>query len=277
MFARYLPLIDAITAAIARRHHLSAEDAADFASLVRVKLLEDDSAILRKFAGRSSARTFLTTVIHRIFLDDRNSRWGKWRPSAEARRAGPLALLLERLVARDGLTFEEACSTLQITHGVTVSRSDLETIFARLPTRTKRRLVPDDDVVETLSAPEDTPAPRFQVEDQRQRDLERTLRDAIAAAPSEDRLVLRLRFDQGLTVASIARVTGIEQRLLYRRFEHLLAALRSALESAGIPPADVLDLLARPETGLGAIFEPPGKNAPPRPSTALGGAEEGRT
>jgi RNA polymerase sigma factor for flagellar operon FliA len=277
VFARYQPLIDAITAAIARRHHLSAEDAADFASLVRVKLLEHDSAILRKFAGRSSPRTFLTTVIQRIFLDDRNSRWGKWRPSAEARRAGPVALLLERLVARDGLTFDEACSTLQITHGVTASRAELETLFARLPARTKRRLVPDDDIAETLSAPEPGPAPRFDAEDQRRQDLERTLRAAIAAVPSEDRLVLRLRFDQGQTVASIARITGIEQRLLYRRLEHLLAELRSALESAGFAPADVLEVLAQPESGLGPLFEPSEENPRPRPSTALGGAEEGRT
>ena len=40
--------------------------------------------------------------------DWRNARWGKWRPSAEARRQGALATHLERLMRRDGLTFEEA-------------------------------------------------------------------------------------------------------------------------------------------------------------------------
>ena len=279
MFARYLPLIDAITATIARRHHLSREDADDFASLVRVKLLEDDSAILRKFAGRSSARTFLTTVIQRIFLDDRNSRWGKWRPSAEAQRAGPTALLLERLIARDGLTFDEACSMLQITHGVQVSRAELEALHARLPARTKRRLVTDDDVAETVAATDATasPAARLATEERRQHDLERALGDAVAGMPAEDRLVLRLRFDQGLTVASIARITGIDQRLLYRRLEHLLAGLRTALERAGFEAGETIRMLDRPEVELGgSVFDRSGENARPRPSTPVGGAEEGR-
>lgn len=277
MFAGYLPLIDAITATIARRHRLSAEDAADFASLVRVKLLEHDSAILRKFAGRSSARTYLTTVIQRIFLDDRNSRWGKWRPSAEARRAGPIALLLERLISRDGLTLDEACSTLQITHGVQMSRADLDALYARLPVRTQRRLVTDDGVAETLAAPVD-PAPpaRFETEERRQHDLERALGEAIAAVPAEDRLVLRLRFDQALTVAAIARITGIDQRLLYRRIEHLLGGLRAALERAGFDSRETSQLLERPDVEFGGLFERVEKNARPRPSTTIGGAEEGR-
>jgi len=45
-------------------------------------------ALLAKFEGRSSLRTFLTVVIQRLFLDHRISAWGKWRPSAEARRGG---------------------------------------------------------------------------------------------------------------------------------------------------------------------------------------------
>jgi RNA polymerase sigma factor for flagellar operon FliA len=277
VFAQYLPLIDAITATIARRHHLSAEDAEDFASLVRVKLLEHDSAILRKFAGRSSPRTFLTTVIQRIFLDDRNSRWGKWRPSAEARRAGPIALLLERLVARDGLTFEEACSTLQITHGVHMSRAELDALYARLPVRIKRRVVADDDVVETLTATDgESPDVRFETEEQRPRDLERALARAIAGVAAEDRLILRLRFDEGQTVANIARITGTEQRLLYRRLEQLLERLRSSLEAEGFATSEAVSLLERPDVEFDGVFERAEKNPRPRPSTAVGGAEEGR-
>lgn len=277
MFARYQPLIEAITATIARRHHLSAQDAEDFASLVRVKLLEHDSAVLRKFAGRSSPRTFLTTVIQRIFLDERNRQWGKWRPSAEARRAGSIAMLLERLISRDGLTMEEACSTLQVSHGLNVSRTDLEAMHARLPVRTKRRLVTEDEVAETLTAPDSgAAAARFDTEEQRQHDLEQALARAIAAVPPEDRLVLRLRFDQGLTVATIARLTSMDQRLLYRRIEHLLLGLRSSLEAAGFGPNEAIQILDRPDVEFGSVFDRAEKNSAPRPSTPIGDAEEGR-
>ena len=266
-----------VTATIARRHHLSAADAEDFASVVRVKLLEDDSAVLRKFAGRSSPRTFLTTVIQRIFLDERNRQWGKWRPSVEARRAGSIAMLLERLISRDGLTMEEACSTLQVTHGLNVSRADLEALHARLPVRTKRRLVAEDEVADTLITPDSgAAAPRFETEEQRQHDLEQALARAIASVPPEDRLVLRLRFDQGLTVAAIARLTSMDQRLLYRRIEHLLRGLRSSLEAAGFGPNEAIQILERPDVEFANLFDRAEKNSAPRPSTPIGGAEEGR-
>ena len=43
-------------------------------------------------------------VIQRLFLDARIAKWGKWRPSVSARRLGGVAVLLERLLTRDGLS-----------------------------------------------------------------------------------------------------------------------------------------------------------------------------
>lgn len=270
----YLPLIDAITNAIARRHHLSAADRDDFASLVRVKLLEHDSAVLRKFAGRSSARTFLTTVIQRIFLDDRNSRWGKWRPSAEARRAGPAAMLFERLVSRDGLSFEEAGSTLRITHRLPIGEAELDALRARLPTRVKRQVVRDAEVADVLPASDAaSPAlPLYDAEEQRRHDLEAALAGSIAGLPVEDRLILRLRFEQGLTVAAISRMTGTDQRLMYRRLENLLAGLRAALERAGFASAEALGILEGVDVSFDGLFEGADENARSRPSTQEGPA-----
>ncbi len=128
LFLSQLALIDAVTAFIARRHHLSATDAEEFAAHVRLRILEDDYATLRKFEERSSLKTYLTTVIQRWFLDDRTARWGKWRPSAEAKRLGPLAILVERLMVRDGMTFDEACTVLETNHGVTVGRAAIAAI-----------------------------------------------------------------------------------------------------------------------------------------------------
>src|ERR1700730_10697811 len=107
-FVACLGTVDSIVLALARRRGLSADDAADLASMVRLRMMVDDYAILRKFQGRSGLRTYLTVVIDRLFLDERVARWGKWRPSRQARREGPPAVLFERLVMRDGFTFEEA-------------------------------------------------------------------------------------------------------------------------------------------------------------------------
>ncbi len=56
---------------------------------------------------------------------------------------------------------------------------------------------------------------------------------------------MRLRFHEGLTVADIARTTGLEQKALYRRMDGLLRGLRSALEREGVGP-EVLELLGDP-------------------------------
>src|ERR1019366_2147799 len=101
---------------VSARHHLPGVEADDFASHVKLRLIEDDYAILRKFQRRSSLRTYLTVVIQRMFLDYRISAWGKWRPSAEAKRAGAVAVQLEQLMGRDGYRFGEACELLETNH-----------------------------------------------------------------------------------------------------------------------------------------------------------------
>src|SRR6185436_17582702 len=93
LFLSRLDVIERVTAFVCSRQHLSPSDVDDFSSHVRLKLIEDNYGIIRKFEGRSSFRTYLTVVIQRMFLDYRISAWGKWRPSAEARRRGPVALL----------------------------------------------------------------------------------------------------------------------------------------------------------------------------------------
>src|SRR4029077_12843055 len=116
LFLANLPVIDAVVKQVCRRHHLSSAEADDFASEVRLHIIERNYETLRKFEGRSSMRTYLIVVVQRLFLDYRNRIWGKWRPSAEARRLGPVAMLLERLVARDGWSCEQGIETLRNHH-----------------------------------------------------------------------------------------------------------------------------------------------------------------
>ncbi|HQK89388.1 MAG TPA: sigma factor-like helix-turn-helix DNA-binding protein, partial [Acidobacteriota bacterium] len=55
------------------------------------------------------------------------------------------------------------------------------------------------------------------------------LRDALADLPAEDRLLIRLRYVDGLTVAQLARSFGGNQVALYRRFEKIQEQLRRLL------------------------------------------------
>jgi len=85
------------------------------------------------------------------------------------------------------------------------------------------------------------------------------LRDAMAAWPPDDRLLVRLRFESSLSIADIARLMNVPQRPLYRRLESLLARLREILLSSGIDPA-IADNLITAGQRIDIDFGPMWKN-----------------
>src|SRR4051812_9136398 len=133
LFLKSLPLIEKLIAFASRRSRFSREDAEDFSSWVKLKLIEDDYGVLRKFKGGCNLGTYLSVVIQRLAQDYRNHLWSKWRPSAEAIRLGPLAVRLEQLLVRDDYSFEEACQILQVNEGIGLTDAELDGLRAKLP------------------------------------------------------------------------------------------------------------------------------------------------
>ena len=245
LFLSSLPVIDEVTAFVCRRHRLSGAEAEDFAGEVRLHFIERNSEVLQRFEGRSSLKTFLTVVIQRLFLDYRNRLWGKWRPSAEARRLGPTAILVERLVARDGWAFEQAVEMLRVNHGVEIDGA-LDSFCARLCARAPGRQFVQESEADHVASP--TPAPDANVLRAEQDFLAKRVRTALgrarAALDPEQRLILKMRFDDGVPVVNIARTLHLDQKRLYRTIERLLADLCGRLTAEGISRADIDDLFA---------------------------------
>jgi RNA polymerase sigma factor for flagellar operon FliA len=271
LFVSQLDVVERVIAFVCARHRVSSADAEDFGSYVKLKFVESDYAVLAKFEGRSSLRTYLTVVIQRLFLDYRISAWGKWRPSAEARRAGPVGVLLEQLMVRDGHPFEEACEALRTTHCVDVSRAVLESLAARLPVRLKRRFERDDALADVAS----NTRPADDAAADRDREATATLVSAALQRLTEtldaqDRLIIAMRFEDGRTVADIATILRLEQKALYRRLDRLLLDLRRALEAEGIDAAAVRDLLDSPAVEVAWTSVPRPETVAPRPSIAKG-------
>src|SRR5687767_9861715 len=92
-FEENLGAIERAIARVCREARLDGADAEDFASSVRLALLADDCAILRKFEGRSSMPTYLTIVVRRLLFDELRAT-GRWYASSEAQRRGPVAVQL---------------------------------------------------------------------------------------------------------------------------------------------------------------------------------------
>ena len=237
-------LIEDAIAAVCRRRRLVPDEADEFAADARLHLIKNDYAVLRAFAGRSSLRTYVIAVLSHLFLDWRNARWGKWRPSAEAKRLGPTAVRLETMIARDRLSFDEACETLQTNHGVTASRGELDAISIRFPQRMRRSFTTDDalDNVAATDGAADGEVVRAAAASTASRARE-ALGTLMSELPSQDRLILQMRFTDGHRIQDIARMLDLEPKPLYRRLERALADLRRGLESRGVTAADALDAI----------------------------------
>lgn len=256
VFEAHLDLIHGVIRSVVRRHRLRAEEAADFTSYALLKMIENEYHVLRSFRGRSSLRTYLVTVVQRQLLDYRIGEWGKWRPSAEARRLGKRAEELDRLLSRDGLPLETAVEILRGRHAET-SRDELLAIAERIPVRVRPRR---EDEESLDGVPADGAVDERVVDRERRAALQRmrgSLARVVRELPPQDRLILKMRFLDGFTMREIAEALQLEARPLYRRVDVCLERLRASLEGQGVTRRDVVPLLGEPgtEIGLDGVLE----------------------
>jgi len=257
VYLEQLPFIGRAAVHACRRYGFGPEEIEDFTQHVKLKILADNYAVLRKYQGRSPLPNYLAMVVHRALQDYVNSRWGKWRTSAEARRLGPLACQLETLLVRDHLSLDETCKVLRTNRGVRESEDELRELAARLPAHLPRRVDRRGEMEAAAgglsrrsgqhsqgepAAAESADERLWNHERARRRKLARqALASALQALPSEDCLIAKMLGE--FQVVEIARTLGLAQKPLYRRTEKILKTLRRKLEGAGISAADVEEML----------------------------------
>jgi RNA polymerase sigma factor for flagellar operon FliA len=245
LFLDSLSVIDDITGQVCRRHRLFGAEAEDFSSEVHLHFIENNYDVLRRFEGRSSLPTYITVVIQRLFLDFRNRQWGRWRPSTAAKHRGPTGVLLERLISRDGWTIEQAAEMLRTNYQVPLDEGLRALCVDLAQRRPCRQFVEVDaaDDVPALGPPPDANVVRAEQEFFAKR-VQAALDRARQALAPEERLILKMRFEDAVSVADIARALHLNQKRLYRTVERLLARISDVLEAEGISGSDVTTLFS---------------------------------
>jgi len=242
LFLSCLSTIDRVAGILGQRHGLAEADVEEFASWAKARLIDGDYAVFQKFEGRSSLNTYLAVVLANLFKDFRNSRWGRWRPSAAARRLGALAVRFETLVYRDGHSAHEAVELLR-TQGA--DEEETKNLAFRVPPRSSVREVSIDAAAENAADPHGADlALRWR---EREAELVRSediLRAALAELPSDEQVIVRMRFWDSFSVADIARALGQEQKPLYRKLEVIQRKLGVLLQAQGVDRNRVAALLA---------------------------------
>jgi RNA polymerase sigma factor (sigma-70 family) len=232
--AQYSPLIKHVI----RRHDTDEDRATECFAHVCGALSDDGFRRLRSFRpdGPARFRTWLMAVVANLCVD--------WHRKAQGRVRPPLCVA--RLPQLDQ----------QVYHCIYVRRMSrthcLEALASRFPGLTEAAvaeinarlfalLTPqqrwqlslrpsaqmpvvsgagpeDDDPPRQLATPD--PGPDDLAEELQE---QRLLQDALSRLPAEQRLLLRLRYEQGLTLAEVARLTG--QPDLFRANRQIQAAL----------------------------------------------------
>lgn len=232
------------------RQKISPDEIEDFASWVKLRLIDGDYAVLRKYDGRVSLATYLTIVIRRLLSDYQIHLHGKWHTSAKAQRLGPDAVQLERLLYRDHMSLDRAM-TVMSTADSTLTRAKLEQLAVQLPERSPQRSFVSADEIE-FGVPADQIESDAMASDRHHAagEIAAILEQSLRELSPEDALILRMHFVQQMSVAEIARSLTIEQKPLYRRLNSILGRLRQQLETGGIAAADVADIIGRSDSSL---------------------------
>jgi len=245
-----LQLIEKMATHAARRCGFTKEETEDFLSTVKLRLLEDDYAVIRKYKEQSTFATYLNMVVSRLFLDYRNHVWGKWRNSAEAKRLGADACRLEVLLVREGLSFDVACAILRTNEKVTLSPAELAELAGRLPPHNPPRRMHGEEGLDKRSAQAETPEEHLLAQEaaRRKKEMLALLRRALQDLPDQDRLIalLRVRFP----IVEVAKALHLEQKALYRRIEKIFKEVRANLERTGVSAEEIRTILAFPEHDL---------------------------
>jgi len=255
LFLSHLKAIERISWFACSENRLQGADAEDFISCVKLKLIENDYHVIRLWARRSSFPTYITTIIHRIAIDQLVQRHGKWRPSVAASETGGYAVLFERLIYRDRLPPSEAMRRVQ-SEFVEISTAELERLRATLRRRSLRPV--EEPIEKSAELAVSDSAEDYLLDKERARlagKVSSILSEELLQCSAEDRLIAKWHFCDHCKVSTIARSLKIDQMHLYRRIRRLLDRLRNALADGGISSGDARDLIVNGSEDLRVAFD----------------------
>lgn len=235
-FEEIYPLYRRLIRRTLRNSRLPTAEWDDFKSMALFHLVKDDYRVLRLCRSKEQLPGYLLRVLGRLLLDHRVRNMGKWRPTAKATRMGTVAVALERLLYRERLSHDEALARLRTIHG-----HDLVTDAAAItttPPLPRRHMVSLEDAI-GLATSEPTPEDRLIARQARRRaatTMQQVRRELGRLSP-KDRVLLLMRYRDGMAIIDIARALRIDARPIYRRFEAVQKQLWSALNAVGVDRA----------------------------------------
>jgi RNA polymerase sigma factor (sigma-70 family) len=206
------------------------------------QLAARDFRRLRKFdqAGRANFSTWLCAVVRNLCLDWHRKENGRHRVFGSVARRNATDQLLFEVVFRRGFSTEEARQELS-RRGVELSFAAVEERICELRRCLSSRqlwllssgkavlhsLEGEEEGSYTVDPPDPAPDPEALVA---LRETHRNISVALASLTESDRLLIRLRYQEGLTLQQVAKLVGLrDAQTADRRLRDIIDNLRKAL------------------------------------------------
>lgn len=234
----FLDVYSSLIRSIAYKFQGNNSEADDCYEYICAKLSDDNFRRLQAFdpSGPAQFRTWLTTVVANLCKDWRRSRYGRRRPPRFVQELPEVEQSVFRLLFQQGMTHHECLHVLK----ARFPELDLEDIqrinselYASLSSNqhwqlslSKHDSLPEDDI----ELAHESPTSRPDLELQHIQDAQR-LESALARLEPQQRLLLRLRYQQDLTLNEVANLVGFDDLHKARRaVEKALKALKKVFD-----------------------------------------------
>jgi DNA-directed RNA polymerase specialized sigma24 family protein len=221
------------------------EEKDEYRSAITLRLLENKHKILSSFKGRSSVKTYLSSIIIRYFIDIHRSAVGRWRPSAVARSYGELGVEIERFYIKErwspleiyrklygnkyDITYDyvaELCSKLPVRHGYKKSDIDLEIISIKSSENNE----PETSIF--IKASEVIMKEALNI-----------VKEVIEKYRGKDKLALSMYFNDNMMISKIAAALDMKRHYVDKLIKDVMAEIRAKLKEKGINKEDIDDIL----------------------------------
>ncbi len=238
LFVSNKSIIDKIINKFCTKNKLSLDLSEEFTSHVYVKLMEENCKKIRVFKDESGFSTFITIVIRNIFEDEKRRLWGRWKPSRKAIEMGPEAEILEQLVFRDKSIWEQAYDILTTNHKITISRDRAFEILETLESKNFKRKGPKVGRIPDEFSDWNATTSEGELIEEEELSKKNQINDVIKSIrkffSNEDRIVLRMRFEDSMGISEIARGLNVKRSYIDKKLKTILKQFEKEIRKCGI-------------------------------------------
>ncbi len=217
------------------------------------RLKENDYHRFKRFDGQGVPSPYLAQTVRNLLIDIVREKERRTRFRERARANGRLGEILYELVLVRHHSVAEAREILSASYGIGTSMEEVSAVVDRITgtSRTIRPVIEPHSFGagdgEEIQVPDVRPnAEELLLEKERLETIDKALREIVSRLDGEQRLIVRLRFSDGVDrkgMREIAGLLGISEKSADKKLRRILKGARETCLKIGLDVEDLVGIL----------------------------------